>query len=65
MIIPIPGRALVGIQVPKPTWEELEKMKKLNEVKDKFNNTLRKRIGNVVLFVAYLIGALGEKIKKE
>lgn len=65
MIIPIPGRALVGIQVPKPTWEELEKMKKLNEVKDKFNNTLRKKIGNVILFIAYLIGALGEKIKKE
>jgi len=65
MIIPIPGRALVGIQVPKPTREELEKMKKLNEVKDKFNNTLRKKIGNAVLFIAYFIGALGEKIKKE
>jgi len=36
MIIPIPGRALVGIQVPKPTRKELEKMKKLNEVGVKF-----------------------------
>jgi len=65
MIIPIPGRALVGIQVPNPTKEELEKRQRLKEVKDKSNNTLRKKIGNVVLFIAYLIAALGERIKKE
>jgi DNA segregation ATPase FtsK/SpoIIIE-like protein len=65
MIIPIPGRALVGIQVPKPTREELEKMKMVDEKNKKLNSGWRKSAGDVVKIIGALFFALGEKISKE
>ena len=65
MIIPIPGRSLVGIQVPKPTKEALEKMQKLNKEKKMLNNGWKKTIANIAMFIGYLFFALGEKISKD
>ena len=65
MIIPIPGRTLVGIQVPKPTREELEKMKMVEEENKKLNSGWRKSAGDVVKIICALFFALGEKISKD
>ncbi len=64
MIIPIPGRALVGIQVPRLTEIELQKMRMLNKNKRK-NSTWINLFGDVFMFIGYLFFALGEKINKE
>jgi len=65
MIIPILGRTLVGIQVPKPTREELEKMKMVEEENKKLNSGWRKSAGDVVKIICALFFALGEKISKD
>jgi len=65
MIIPMLGRTLVGIQVPKPTREELEKMKMVEEENKKLNSGWRKSAGDVVKIICALFFALGEKISKD
>lgn len=65
MIIPIPGRALVGIQVPKPSKEALLKIKMIEETNKKYNSGWRKQAGDIVKVIGALFFALGEKISKE
>lgn len=58
MIIPIPGRALVGIQVPRLTEIKLQKMRMLNKNMRK-NSTWINLFGDVFMFIGYLFFALG------
>jgi DNA segregation ATPase FtsK/SpoIIIE-like protein len=53
MIIPIPGRSLVGIQVPKMPKEELLLREKQNKEK-KINNTWRNVVADIFMLIGYI-----------
>lgn len=61
MVIPIPGKALIGIHVPKPTKEYYEKIRKEDEAMRNMKHTWNEKISFSLFILARLIEILAAK----
>lgn len=67
MIIPIPGRSLVGIQVPRPSEKEIMDMKleELNPIIEQKDGRWRGLMATPFYLTAYLFGKIGDIISNQ